>query len=130
MKLTKYRKSIQDKYDSEKLYSLDEASTVLKSLINTKFDPAVDLHIRLGVDPRKADQAIRGTVSLPHGTGKNKSVLVFCTPDLEDEAKEAGADFVGLDEYVEKISKGWLEMDVVIATPSVMPKIAKLGCRG
>jgi large subunit ribosomal protein L1 len=93
----------------------------------TKFDASVDLHIRLGVDPKKADQAIRGTVSLPHGTGKTKRVLVLCTPDKEAEAKAAGADFVGLDEFVQKIEGGWVDVDVIVATPSVMPKIGKLG---
>ncbi|MFM6994563.1 MAG: 50S ribosomal protein L1, partial [Sediminibacterium sp.] len=93
----------------------------------TKFDSSVDLHIRLGVDPKKADQQVRGTVSLPHGTGKTKKVLVLCTPDKEAAAKEAGADYVGLDEFVAKIESGWVDMDVIIATPAVMPKIGKLG---
>ena len=109
------------------MYTIKEAAELIKELINVKFDPSVDLHVRLGVDPRQADQALRGTVSLPHGSGKEKRVLVLCTPDKEQEAKEAGADYVGLDEYVEKIQGGWLEVDVVIATPGVMPKIARLG---
>lgn len=127
MKLTKYKKSIQDKVEKEKSYPIEEASALLKQLIKTKFDPSVDLQIRLGVDPRKADQAIRGTVSLPHGVGKEKTVLVFCTPDKEEEAKAAGADYVGLGEYIDKVQGGWLEIDTVIATPSVMPQIARLG---
>jgi len=99
----------------------------VKSINTTKFDSSVDVHIRLGVDPKKADQAIRGTVNLPHGTGKTKRVLVLCTPDKEAEARAAGADFVGLDEFVQKIESGWTDIDVVVATPSVMPKIGKLG---
>jgi large subunit ribosomal protein L1 len=100
---------------------------MVKSINVTKFDSSVDVHIRLGVDPKKADQAIRGTVTLPHGTGKTKRVLVLCMPDKENEAKAAGADFVGLDEFVQKIEGGWTDVDVIIATPSVMPKIGKLG---
>lgn len=126
-KLSKKRKASEVKIDKEKVYSLAEASNLVKEVNTAKFDASVDLHIRLGVDPRKADQAIRGTVSLPHGTGKSKTVLVFCTPDLEEEAKAAGADYVGLDEFITKIEQGWTEVDVVIATPSVMPKIARLG---
>src|SRR4249919_1069950 len=110
-----------------KSYSLKDASTLVKEINTTKFDSSVDLHIRLGVDPKKADQAIRGTVNLPHGTGKTKKVLVLCTPDKVDAAKAAGADYVGLDEYVTKIEGGWVDVDVIIATPSVMPKIGKLG---
>ena len=110
-----------------KTYSLQEASSLLKDVNTAKFDASVDMHIRLGIDPRKADQAIRGVVVLPHGTGKTKRVLVFCNPDKEDEAKQAGADHAGLQEYVEKVEKGWMDVDVIIATPSVMPKIAKLG---
>jgi len=117
----------QEKLETEKVYSLAEASNLVKEVNTAKFDASVDVHIRLGVDPRKADQAIRGTVSLPHGTGKTKTVLVFCTPDLEEEAKAAGADYVGLDEYITKVEQGWTEIDVIIATPSVMPKIARLG---
>ncbi len=127
MKLTKHRKKVQDKVDPKQQYSLAEASALVKEVTSLKFDASVDLHIRLGVDPRKADQAIRGTVSLPNGTGKEKKVLVLCTPDKEEEAKEAGADYVGLEEYVAKIEQGWTDIDVVVATPSVMPKIARLG---
>ncbi|MEZ5047879.1 MAG: 50S ribosomal protein L1 [Chitinophagaceae bacterium] len=127
MKLTKKRKVATTKVDSTKIYSLEEASQLMKSINCTKFDSSVDLHIRLGVDPKKADQAIRGTVTLPHGTGKTKRVLVLCTPDKEAEATAAGADHVGLDEYVAKIDKGWTDIDVIIATPSVMPKIGRLG---
>jgi large subunit ribosomal protein L1 len=127
MKLAKKRKAVESKVDKSKVYSLREASTLVKDVNTTKFDASVDLHIRLGVDPKKADQAIRGTVNLPHGTGKTKRVLVLCTPDKEGEAKAAGADFVGLDEFVQKIEGGWVDVDVIIATPSVMPKIGKLG---
>lgn len=127
MGLSKKRKAAEAKIDSEKLYPVSEASALIKEVNCTKFDSSIDLHIRLGVDPRKADQAIRGTVTLPHGTGKTKTVLVLCTPDKEQEAKDAGADFVGLDEYIQKINDGWLDIDVVIATPSVMPKIGRLG---
>lgn len=126
-KLSKKRKASEEKLDKEKIYSLVEASNLVKEVNTAKFDASIDLHVRLGVDPRKADQAIRGTVSLPHGTGKTKTVLVFCTPDLEEEAKAAGADYVGLDEYITKVEQGWTEIDVIIATPSVMPKIARLG---
>ena len=127
MALSKQRKAVEAKFDNNKVHSLAEASQLIKSLNCTKFDSSVDMHIRLGVDPNKADQAIRGTVSLPHGTGKTKRVLVLCTPDKEAEAKNAGADFVGLDEFVQKIESGWTDIDVIIATPSVMPKIGKLG---
>ncbi|MDX2001107.1 MAG: 50S ribosomal protein L1 [Chitinophagales bacterium] len=127
MKLTKNRKTVANKVDREKIYSIQEAATLVKEVTKVKFDASVDLHVNLGVDPRKADQAVRGTVSLPSGTGKDKKVLVLCTPDKENEAKDAGADYVGLDEYVDKITAGWTDIDVVIATPSVMPKIAKLG---
>jgi large subunit ribosomal protein L1 len=125
--LTKKRKVAETKVDKNKIYSLKEASQLVKDINCTKFDSSVDLHIRLGVDPKKADQQVRGTVSLPHGTGKTKKVLVLCTPDKEAAAKEAGADYVGLDEYVTKIEGGWTDVDVIIATPSVMPKIGKLG---
>src|SRR3982751_2224126 len=125
--ISKKRKVAQGKVDKNKAYSLKEASALVKEVNTTKFDASVDLHIRLGVDPKKADQAIRGTVRLPHGTGKTKKVLVLCTPDKEAEAKAAGADFVGLDEFVTKIEGGWVDVDVIIATPSVMPKIGKLG---
>lgn len=127
MKLPKKRKAVESKVDRNKVYSLKEASSLVKDVNTTKFDASVDLHIRLGVDPKKADQAIRGTVSLPHGTGKTKRVLVLCTPDKEAEAKAAGADYVGLDEFVQKIEGGWVDIDVIVATPSVMPKIGKLG---
>ena len=125
--ITKKRKVANTKVDTNKAYSLKEASTLVKEINTTKFDSSVDLHIKLGVDPKKADQAIRGTVSLPHGTGKTKKVLVLCTPDKEAEAKAAGADFVGLDEFITKIEGGWTDIDVIVATPSVMPKIGKLG---
>lgn len=125
--LTKKRKAAEAKIDRTKLYSLQEAAALMKDINTTRFDSSVDLHIRLGVDPKKADQAIRGSVTLPHGTGKTKRVLVLCTPDKEDEAKQAGADYVGLDEYIQKIESGWTDVDVIIATPSVMPKIGKLG---
>lgn len=127
MKLNKKRKVAQTKFDTAKIYSLEEASKMMKDINCTKFDSSVDIHVRLGVDPKKADQAIRGTVSLPHGTGKTKKVLVLCTPDKEAEATAAGADYVGLDEYVAKIDGGWTDIDVIIATPSVMPKIGRLG---
>lgn len=127
MAITKKRKAAEAKLDKTKQYSLVEAAAVVKTVNVTKFDSSVDMHIRLGVDPKKADQAIRGTVVLPHGTGKTKRVLVLCTPDKENEAKNAGADFVGLDEFVSKIEGGWTDIDVIIATPSVMPKIGRLG---
>lgn len=125
--ITKKRKVANAKVDANKAYSLKEASTLVKEVNTTKFDSSVDLHVRLGVDPKKADQAIRGTVSLPHGTGKTKKVLVLCTPDKEAEAKAAGADYVGLDEFITKIEGGWTDIDVIVATPSVMPKIGRLG---
>ena len=125
--IPKKRKAVEAKIDKTKVYSLKEASTLVKTVNTTKFDASVDLHIRLGVDPKKADQAIRGTVTLPHGTGKTKKVLVLCPPDKEADARAAGADFVGLDEFVTKIEGGWVDVDVIIATPSVMPKIGKLG---
>ncbi|MBX7141155.1 MAG: 50S ribosomal protein L1 [Chitinophagales bacterium] len=127
MQLTKKRKQANARVQPSKSYTLQEASALLKEVNTTKFDASVDLHIRLGIDPRKADQAIRGVAVLPHGTGKTKKVLVLCNPDKETEARDAGADHVGLQEYVEKIEKGWLDVDVIIAAPSVMPKIAKLG---
>src|SRR5919106_3802190 len=126
-RIPKKRKAVDAKIDKNKVYSLKDAATLVKTVNTTKFDASVDLHIRLGVDPKKADQAIRGTVSLPHGTGKTKRVLVLCTPDKEADAKAAGADYVGLDEFVTKIEGGWTDVDVVIATPSVMPRIGKLG---
>lgn len=127
MAITKKRKVVNPKVDSNKIYSLKEASALVKEVNIAKFDASVDLHIRLGVDPKKADQAVRGTVTLPHGTGKTKRVLVLCTPDKENDAKAAGADHVGLDEFIQKIESGWTDIDVIIATPSVMPKIGKLG---
>ena len=127
MAITKKRKIATGKVDKNKAYTLKDASTLVKEVNTTKFDASVDLHIRLGIDPKKADQSVRGTVSLPHGTGKTKKVLVLCTPDKEAEAKAAGADFVGLDEFIQKIEGGWVDVDVVVATPSVMPKIGKLG---
>lgn len=125
--IPKKRKAINGKVDKNKVYSLKDASTLVKEVNTTKFDASVDLHIRLGVDPKKADQAIRGTVSLPHGTGRTKRVLVLCGPDQEAAAKGAGADYVGLDEFVAKIEGGWTEVDVIVATPAVMPKIGRLG---
>lgn len=127
MAIAKKRKVANTKVDKTKNYSLREASALVKEVNTTKFDASVDLHIRLGVDPKKADQAIRGTVNLPHGTGKTKRVLVLTTPDKEADAKAAGADYVGLDEFVTKIEGGWVDVDVIIATPSVMPRIGKLG---
>ena len=126
-RISKKRKASDAKVDKSKVYTLKDASSLVKSINTTRFDASVDLHIRLGVDPKKADQAIRGTVTLPHGTGKTKKVLVLCTPDKEAEARSAGADFVGLDEFVQKIEGGWVDIDVIVATPSVMPKIGKLG---
>lgn len=125
--ITKARKIANAKVDANKAYSLKEASTLVKEVNTTKFDSSVDVHVRLGVDPKKADQAIRGTVSLPHGTGKTKRVLVLCTPDKEAEANSAGADHVGLDEFISKIEGGWTDIDVIVATPAVMPKIGRLG---
>ena len=127
MAITKKRKAASSKVDKNKFYTLKEASALVKEVNTTKFDSSVDLHVRLGVDPKKADQSIRGTVNLPHGTGKTKRVLVLCTPDKEADAKAAGADYVGLDEYIQKIEGGWVDVDVIVATPSVMPKIGKLG---
>jgi len=127
MGIAKKRKAADTKVDSNKNYSLHDASALVKEVNTTKFDSSVDLHIRLGVDPKKADQSVRGTVTLPHGTGKTKKVLVLCPPEKEAEANAAGADFVGLDEFIQKIEAGWTDVDVIIATPSVMPKIGKLG---
>jgi len=126
-KLSKKRKAAEEKIEVDKLYKLNEAMALIKEINTTKFDSSVDLHIRLGVDPRKADQALRGTVVLPNGTGKTKRVLVLCTSDKEDEAKEAGADFYGLEEYVKKIQGGWTDIDVIIATPNVMAQVGKVG---
>jgi large subunit ribosomal protein L1 len=125
--ITKKRKVANTKVDANKMYSLKEAAALVKEINCTKFDSSVDVHVKLGVDPKKADQAIRGTVSLPHGTGKTKRVLVLCNPDKEAEATAAGADYVGLDEYITKIEGGWVDIDVIVATPSVMPKIGRLG---
>jgi large subunit ribosomal protein L1 len=127
VKVTKKRKVVNAKVDSEKLYSLADASVLIKEVTKTNFDASVDVHVKLGVDPRKADQALRGTASLPHGTGKTKRVLVLCNPDKEEEARAAGADHVGLEDYIKKVSEGWTDVDVVIATPNVMAQIAKLG---
>lgn len=126
-KITKKRKVADAKIDKNKIYSLKDASALVKDINTTKFDASVDLHIRLGVDPKKADQQVRGTVTLPHGTGKTKRVLVLCTPDKVADATAAGADFAGLDEFIQKIEGGWTDIDVIIATPAVMPKIGKLG---
>ncbi len=127
MGTTKKRKAIAAKVDKNKEYSLADASALVKEVNLTKFDSSVDVHVRLGVDPKKADQQVRGTVTLPHGTGKTKRVLVLCTPDKENDAKNAGADYVGLDEFITKIEGGWTDVDVIVATPSVMPRIGKLG---
>ena len=126
-KLTKKQKEIAAKFDVAKSYDLSEASKIVKDTTSNKFDASVDLAIRLGVDPRKANQMVRGVVTLPHGTGKDVSVLVLCTPDKEEEAKAAGADHVGLDEYVEKIKGGWTDVDVIITMPSCMGKLGPLG---
>lgn len=126
-KITKRRAEVEKKLEVGKLYSLEEAMALVKEVNIAKFDASVDLHIRLGVDPRKADQNLRGTISLPHGTGKDKKVLVLCTPDKEEEAKAAGADFVGLDEYLTKMEGGWLDIDVIVAMASIMPKLGRLG---
>jgi len=126
-KLTKNRKEALAKFDSNTKYSLTEAVDVVKELISTKFDSSVDLNVRLGVDPKKANQMVRGSVTLPHGSGKTVKVLVLCTPDKEEEAKNAGADYYGLDEYIKKIKGGWTDIDVVITMPSVMPKVGALG---
>ena len=126
-KLTKKQKAVISKYDSSKHYTLQEAAKIVKDISYTKFDASVDLSIRLGVDPRKANQMVRGVVTLPHGTGKTVKVLVLCTPDKEAEAKAAGADYVGLDEYIQKIEQGWVDMDIVITMPGVMAKVGKLG---
>ncbi|MGH1435235.1 MAG: 50S ribosomal protein L1 [Lewinella sp.] len=126
-KISKKRAAANAKVDSTKLYDLPEAMELVKDVNLTKFDASVDVHVRLGIDPRKADQALRGTVTLPHGTGKTKRVVVFCTPDKEDEAREAGADHVGLDDLIQKVSGGWTDFDVVVAMPQVMAKIGRLG---
>ena len=126
-RLTKNRKLALEKLDKDKQYTISEAAGLVKEMTSTKFDSSVDIDVRLGVDPRKANQMVRGVVTLPHGTGKDVKVLVLCTPEKVDEAKEAGADYVGLDDYIEKIEKGWTDMDVIITMPPVMAKIGKLG---
>ena len=126
-RLTKKQKEARAKIDSSKVYNLSEASTLVKDITNVKFDASVDLAVRLGVDPRKANQMVRGVVTLPHGTGKDVKVLALVTPDKEAEAKEAGADFVGLDEFLQKIKGGWTDVDVIITMPSVMGKLGPLG---
>ena len=126
-KLTKNRKLVLSKIEPNKVYKLGEAAALLKEITFTKFDASVDLDVRLGVDPRKSNQMVRGVVTLPHGKGKSVRVLVLCTPDKEKEATEAGADYVGLDEYVEKIKGGWTDVDVIITTPNVMAKVGALG---
>jgi large subunit ribosomal protein L1 len=126
-KLTKNQKLSFEKLDRNKLYTLTEASSLVKEITTTKFDASIDLDVRLGIDPRKSNQMVRGVVSLPHGTGKETRVLVLCTPDKENEAQSAGADYVGLDDYIEKIKAGWTDIDVIITMPSVMGKVGQLG---
>jgi large subunit ribosomal protein L1 len=126
-RLSKRKAEALKKVDADKLYTLEEAMGLLKEVNFAKFNASVDIHVRLGVDPRKADQNLRGTISLPNGTGKEKTVLVFCTPDKEEEAKAAGADHVGLDDLIEKVQGGWTDVDVVVAMPSVMVKVGRLG---
>ena len=126
-KLTKKRKEVLAKYDKNAFYALEEAIKVVKDITTTKFDASVDIDVRLGVDPRKANQMVRGIVTLPHGAGKVVRVLVLCTPDKEEEARAAGADYVGLDDFITKIKEGWTDIDVVITMPSVMPKVGALG---
>ena len=126
-RLSKNMKAALSKYDHDKLYAIEEAAKIVKDISFEKFDASVDLSVRLGVDPRKANQMVRGTVALPHGIGKTVKVLVLCTPDKEQEAKDAGADYVGLDEYIEKIKGGWTDVDVIITMPAVMGKVGALG---
>ncbi len=126
-KVSKRRAAANSKMQADKLYTLEEAAKLIKEVNTAKFDASVDLHVRLGIDPRKADQALRGTVTLPHGTGKTKSVLVFCTPDKEQEALDAGADYAGLDEYIQKVQGGWTDIDVIVAMPNVMAQVGRLG---
>ncbi|MBK9508925.1 MAG: 50S ribosomal protein L1 [Cytophagaceae bacterium] len=126
-RISKKRKEALSKFDATKSYSLEEAAAILKEISYTKFDSSVDIDVRLGVDPRKADQMVRGVVALPHGTGKTVRVLVLCSPDKEEEAKAAGADYVGLDDYIQKIEKGWTDIDVIITMPTVMAKLGRLG---
>jgi large subunit ribosomal protein L1 len=127
MKLSKNRKTAISKYDSTKSYPINEAAKVVKEITTTKFDASVDMDVRLGVDPRQSTQMVRGVATLPHGTGKTIRVLVLCTPDKEQEAKDAGADYVGLDDYIEKIQNGWLDIDIIITMPAVMAKLGRLG---
>ena len=127
MKVSKKRKSIIDLIDKEKSYTLDEACALVKTITNTNFDSSVDLDVRLGVDPRQANQMVRGVAALPHGLGKEVKVLALVTPDKEEEAKEAGADYVGLDDYLDKIAGGWTDIDIIIAVPAVMAKLGKVG---
>lgn len=126
-RITKKTKEALAKVDQTKLYTLEEASALVKDITFTKFDSSVDINVRLGVDPRKANQMVRGTVTLPHGTGKTVRVLVICTPDKEDEAKAAGADFVGMDDYIDKIKGGWTDVDVIVTMPALMGKVGALG---
>lgn len=126
-KLTKNQKNAAAKYDANKEYSLTDAARIVKDITFTKFDASVDIDVRLGVDPKKSDQMVRGIVALPHGTGKNVRVLVLCTPDKIQEAKDAGADYAGLDDYIQKIEGGWVDVDVIITMPTVMAKVGKLG---
>lgn len=126
-KISKNRKSALEKIEEGKLYKLAEATSLVKEVTKTKFDASVDIDVRLGIDPRKSNQMVRGTVTLPHGTGKETRVLVLCTPEKEDEAKSAGADHVGLDDYIEKVKKGWTDIDVIITMPPVMGKVGQLG---
>jgi large subunit ribosomal protein L1 len=127
VKLTKNRKLALEKLEPEKQYKLSEAAKLVKDVTTTKFDASIDIDVRLGIDPKKANQMVRGVVTLPHGTGKQIRVLVLCTPDKEEEAKAAGADYIGLDDYVEKIQNGWTDVDVIITMPAVMGKVGKLG---
>ena len=127
MKIPKKRKAILNKVDKTKLYSLEEASKLVKEISTENFDASIDIDVRLGVDPRQANQMVRGVATLPHGTGKTVNVLVLCTPDKEEEARAAGADHVGLDEYIDKIAKGWTDIDVIITMPAVMAKLGRLG---
>ena len=126
-KVSKRKAEALKKVDADKFYTLEEAMALIREVNLARFDASVDIHVRLGVDPRKADQNLRGTITLPHGIGKDKKVLVFCTPDKEAEAQEAGADYVGLDEYIQKVQGGWTDVDVIVAIPSVMAKVGRLG---
>jgi large subunit ribosomal protein L1 len=126
-KIAKKRVEANKKVESEKFHSIEEAMALVKEVNTAKFNASVDIHVRLGIDPRKADQNLRGTITLPHGTGKEKKVLVFCTPEKEQEAKDAGADYAGLDEFIQKVNSGWTDVDVIVATPNVMVQIGKLG---